>query len=198
MNKISAFTLIELLIVVAIIGILAAIAVPNLQSAQVRAKLAQTYGNMKSIQTAVQAYSLDHGMAPIDKGKDAQNGLTYHALTSPIAYINSIDLFRDEFKTHLEEDQGLFFAYGSPYHLGNLDDQERIQIFQRAGIQYFLFGWGPDRTPDWPWKILGETLLKLKTPSKAGPMGDGGIFYSPTNGLRSSGDIISTNHRIYQ
>ncbi len=68
-NESSDFTLIELLIVVAIIGILAAIAVPNFLNAQVRAKLAHTYGQLKTVQTAIGAYSVDNaGWAPIDLG----------------------------------------------------------------------------------------------------------------------------------
>ena len=49
-----AFTLIELLIVVAIIAILAAIAVPNFLEAQVRAKVSRARADMQTITTALE------------------------------------------------------------------------------------------------------------------------------------------------
>ncbi|MGI6458320.1 MAG: prepilin-type N-terminal cleavage/methylation domain-containing protein [bacterium] len=55
-NGVSAFTLIELLIVVAIIGILAAIAVPNFLNAQIRAKVSKTESEMRSFVTAQEMY----------------------------------------------------------------------------------------------------------------------------------------------
>lgn len=53
------FTLIELLIVVAIIGILAAIAIPNLLSAMQRSKQKRTMADMRSIATAWESYAVD-------------------------------------------------------------------------------------------------------------------------------------------
>jgi type IV pilus assembly protein PilA len=55
-NNKKAFTLVELMIVVAIIGILAAIAVPNFVAMQYRAKRAEVPSNVDGIKTAELAY----------------------------------------------------------------------------------------------------------------------------------------------
>ena len=60
----KGFTLIELLIVVAIIGIIAAIAIPNLLNAIDRGKQKRTMADMRSLGTAVESYAVDNNVYP--------------------------------------------------------------------------------------------------------------------------------------
>ena len=61
----KAFTLIELLIVVAIIAILAAIAVPNFLEAQTRAKVSRVMSDQRTYATALGTYQIDNSSYPM-------------------------------------------------------------------------------------------------------------------------------------
>lgn len=61
----KGFTLIELLVVIAIIGVLTAIGIASFQGAQAKARDTKRKGDLKAIQTALQAYYNDHQAFPI-------------------------------------------------------------------------------------------------------------------------------------
>lgn len=63
LNK-KGFTLIELLIVVAIIGIIAAIAIPNLLNAIQRGKQKRSMADARAIGTAAEEYAVDNNLYP--------------------------------------------------------------------------------------------------------------------------------------
>ncbi|MCE5230168.1 prepilin-type N-terminal cleavage/methylation domain-containing protein [bacterium] len=94
-----SFTLIELLIVVAIIAILAAIAVPNFLEAQTRARVTRAASDLRTLATGLEAYHVDHNDYPYISDDDAgewimplghpANRLTPGGLTSPVAYLTA-------------------------------------------------------------------------------------------------------------
>lgn len=109
-NLHKAFTLIELLIVVAIIAILAAIAVPNFLEAQTRSKVSAAKSNMRTMATGIESFFVDNNRYPAVRHEEALSsiqdgmwsleqvrpgalfeslGYPVHAtLTTPIAYVS--------------------------------------------------------------------------------------------------------------
>ena len=65
-NKKSGFTLVEIMIVVAIIGLLAAIAIPNFVKARTSAQTNACIANLKQIQGAIEQWALESKASPGD------------------------------------------------------------------------------------------------------------------------------------
>ena len=184
----AAFTLIELLIVVAIIAILAAIAVPNFLEAQVRSKVARVKTDMRTMATAIESYAVDYNAAPL--GQDdwwalypdypTANGKALSYLTTPVAYLTSLPT--DPFFAMT----GVDFVQRQSYTYMRFDASDVGDYLDASGLGY---RWG----------------LQTKGPSMQQPgmaygmhsilaRADGiQCIYDATNGTKSLGVIIRTN-----
>jgi prepilin-type N-terminal cleavage/methylation domain-containing protein len=197
-----AFTLIELLIVVAIIAILAAIAVPNFLEAQVRAKASRVKNDLRTIVTGCEAYNVDWNKypptafpgRPIGTGGDSSCFVQWvTTLTSPISYLTSVEL-RDPFGptpntafNNIWQPVNYHGTYQYEFfwstNWGQMASQHPEAYAQFNGCSIMSFG--PDKDSDgldiypsciaagWP-QIMGIVYQ---------------LVYDSTNGTISNGDI---------
>ena len=85
----KGFTLIELMIVVAIIGILAAIAIPAYQDYTVRAQISEGLNLAAAAKAAVAETYLNRGTAPANR---TQAGMTPDGIDTNGKYVSSVDV----------------------------------------------------------------------------------------------------------
>jgi len=176
--------LIELLIVVAIIAILAAIAVPNFLEAQVRAKASRSYSDMRSLATAIEAYNVDYSdYPPVYVGGTLVLGYTrLNPLTTPVAYITTLP--NDPFWSYKlypgwPPTHPCVYPFWDP---AQVDGQKAsatglfryMQEERMRKGRWLLFGCGPDRDNEASVVMGGSGYL---------------YYYDPSNGTVSDGDI---------
>ncbi len=168
----KGFTLIELLIVVAIIGILAAIAVPNFLNAQMKAKIAKVESELRTINEAYTTYKLDNNAWP----PHADRCRAQHKfVTTPVAYLSSSidDPFQSEHETKTWE------WFCGQYHA----EPAAVEGAGRIGVAAPEY-WQTHRNAAFFTKSVG--------PDKDGNVVGGQEFFLPydaSNGLISRGTI---------
>ncbi len=155
------FTLIELLIVVAIIGILAAIAIPNFLQAQTRSKVSRAQSDLRTLETALELYHVDNGNYPYISDDEAGEwvmpaGFPYNrtspgGLTTPVDYLSSA--LYDPFV--LDRPQG-----GG----GQLPDGPQLLHYERLGFGFNYLGF--------PYNDNGSGFRSVHVP----PDANGGIW----------------------
>src|SRR5450756_910245 len=78
----AGFTLVEIMIVVAIIGLLAAIAIPNFVKARATSQMNACINNLRQIDAAANEFALE-------KGKKTDDGITMTTDLTPYIKLNS-------------------------------------------------------------------------------------------------------------
>lgn len=205
-------TLIELIIVVALITILAMLALPNLLDSQIRALVARAKGDFHAVSTALEMYRLEHGVYP--KGNNSSRVLnpvperrlyraTLERLTTPIAYLTGESVFFDAFKAQ--------WRYGG----ADLDQRDPIDVPPGSLYNKQLYWyaarnatgaaiWDQPNDPDPAWYYLesagpdlahhnaGTFLYTIRTDTPVNRGKVAKMLYDPTNGTTSRGSIWRT------
>ncbi len=209
----SAFTLIELLIVVAIIAILAAIAVPNFLEAQTRAKVSRVRADHRTIATGMEMYHIDTNQYPwcnddnlcfaTRARTEAGQKETLERLTTPVSYLNGEGGFYDPFtptkrwvgptvstledipmNTEAEKKGARLYWYTAR----NAKDS---QVWDQTAAQdtgtkwWVLQSSGPDKTMDFIWQLVNQWTID----APAFRAQSGRFIYDATNGTVSRGSV---------
>ncbi len=208
LNK-KAFTLLELLIVVAVIGILASIAVPNFLQAQVRSKISAAKAQIHACRNALEAYRIDLNALPPTRyfclalgGESAKKYFELpKELTTPTAYLSSRPL--DPFYTFpgaSHEAPGQSIKYRKPGfgYFNNMPTEEGIWVprsFPLDDGDYIFYNNASQENPSSKspveyglWSIgpipKEEISMNMYEPVPSH------TWYSPSNGVISMGIIV--------
>ncbi len=209
-NSNKAFTLIELLIVVAIIAILAAIAIPNFLEAQTRAKVSRARNDLRTLATAMEAYYVDWNSYTYHAG-GADLGTDYgirgwRQLTTPVAYTTSIphDPFGDAKQPMGANRWGrIIYEMGAgAVGIGSAGTPDSPGKGMPSDT-WEMSSHGPDKVDDtvtvansgyrnytWNWNEASYPWVNIPGNDPAAINQGLGLLYDPTNGTVSSGNVL--------
>ena len=200
-GSVRAFTLIELLIVIAIILILIAIALPNFLEAQSRAKVTKAKAEMRTVLTALHAYHLDYRDFPLTRDDHDQvmhmQGMMRmpfvpYSLTTPVAFIEDVPL--DVFNPRVMAGHKHSFLYVNSGNTPPAQLREfrlRVEGYPSTANSAPAFGLlstGPDNEYGAMQMLMDAgppPHYMMMFPSDESP-----AQYAPTNGSKSAGDIV--------
>jgi len=202
----GSYALVELLIVIAIVIIITAIAVPNLISANIKAKVKGIKSEMGSIAIALEDYRIDDeaGNYPIQPGPGydpdviakSDKAFDHHSeaiglgkLLFPEGTSDPVYLYRipgDPFNDSGEEEwNGTSGAHNNHYCYFTANASR--QSSSSEAKYWALVSYGPDKDPNInsyteAWKAVDPNAPNHNTYKN--------LVYNPDNGITSSGDIV--------
>lgn len=194
------FTLLELLVVVAIISVLAALLLPVLRAARIKAKVVRAHADLRSIGTAIESYRLDQGAYPPPRAFCAGGGMKvddYNECPSELLSCGYLGAFPEDIFN-----KGRAYKYIAPglgYANGVLtilaiwvpkkfpgDDGNDVPYFNSndSPVKWAIWSVGPSR----PKEFWESEVLHYPVPRRN--------WYNFKNGPESEGVIVhlSTGH----
>jgi len=191
MKEIKGFTIVELLIVIAIISVITAIAVPNFMSANIRAKVSGVRSEMGSIAIALEDYKIDNKSYPSQPEDSGLGPDEIAEADKTISETTVAGLGKLIYPTTSDKTEVYLSRIpGDPFNEKGKEDWDGSGEAHNHHYSYFTTG---DTTPT-GWALVsygpdGDKDIDNYTEAK-NAVNNGTDLYNPDSGITSGGDIV--------